>query len=51
MLVLTRKPGQTIRIGQDTVVTVCKLNHGEVRIGITAPRDVRVVRGELAKKE
>lgn len=47
MLVLTRKKSQMIRIGNDIVVKVIQTGKGSVKIGIDAPREVRVVRGEL----
>lgn len=47
MLVLTRKPAETIRIGDDVVIKVIKTARGTVKIGIDAPDDVRVLRGEL----
>ncbi len=47
MLVLTRKRGETIHIGDGVVVTVVRIGGGQVRLGITAARDVEVVRGEL----
>ena len=47
MLVLTRKKSQMIRIGNDIVVKVIQTGKGSVKIGVDAPRDVRVVRGEL----
>ncbi|MEZ6059064.1 MAG: carbon storage regulator [Planctomycetaceae bacterium] len=50
MLVLTRKPAETIRIGNDIVIKVIKTARGAVKIGIDAPQDVRVVRGELLEE-
>lgn len=47
MLVLTRKEGELLRIGDDIIVEVLAIDKGRVRIGIVAPRDIRVVRGEL----
>jgi carbon storage regulator len=47
MLILTRRPGETIRIGTDIEVTVIGIYHGQVRIGITAPKDVVVDREEI----
>lgn len=47
MLVLTRKPGQRIRIGGDVSVTVVRVGAGGVRLGIEAPPGVAVHRGEL----
>ena len=47
MLVLTRKLGEKIRIGDSITVTVVEVDRGKVRIGIEAPKDVRVMRDEL----
>ena len=47
MLVLTRKVTETIFIGNDIVVTVVRSTNGSVRLGIDAPKNIRVVRGEL----
>ncbi|MCP4786473.1 MAG: carbon storage regulator [Fuerstiella sp.] len=47
MLVLTRKPAETIHIGDNVVVKVIKTARGTVKIGIEAPDSVRVIRGEL----
>jgi carbon storage regulator CsrA len=47
MLVLTRKLQERICIGNDITVTVLRVKGQQVRIGIEAPRDVRVIRGEL----
>lgn len=48
MLVLTRKSQEQILIDGQIVVTVVKIHGNAVRIGIEAPQDVRVVRGEIA---
>ena len=50
MLVLTRKLQQQIKIGDQITVTILRVKGHTVRIGIEAPRDVRVVRGELPPK-
>ena len=47
MLVLTRKLGETIQIGDDIAVTVVRVTPTEVRLGIEAPREVLVLREEL----
>jgi carbon storage regulator len=47
MLVLNRKPNERIRIGQDIVVTIVRVSGGAVRVGVDAPRDIRVMRDEL----
>lgn len=49
MLVLSRKQQQEIVIGDDIKVTVLKVKGNTVRLGIEAPRDVRVIRGELPR--
>lgn len=50
MLVLTRKLQQQVKIGDHITVTILRVKGHTVRIGIEAPRDVRVVRGELPPK-
>lgn len=47
MLVLSRKPGERIRIGDDIAVTVVRIGPNTVRIGIDAPRDMSILREEL----
>ncbi len=47
MLYLTRKPGQSINIGNDIVVTVLAIKGDQVRLGITAPRETGVFREEI----
>ena len=47
MLVLTRKAAETIQIGDHIVIKVIKTGSGSVKIGIDAPDEVRVIRGEL----
>jgi carbon storage regulator len=47
MLVLTRKSNQSIVIGDDIVITVLEVRGDQIRIGITAPRDVQVHREEV----
>ena len=52
MLVLTRKPQETIQIGDNITITIIKTKGKAVRIGIEAPKDISVLRGELvAAKE
>lgn len=50
MLVLTRKPGEVIHVGDGIAIKVIKTGKGTVKIGIEAPADVKVLRGELSKK-
>jgi carbon storage regulator len=47
MLVLTRKADQNILIGEDIVITICKIHGDRIGIGIQAPREVPIVRKEL----
>jgi carbon storage regulator len=47
LLVLTRRKNQSIVIGDDIVITVLEVKGDQIRIGITAPRDVQVYREEL----
>lgn len=47
MLVLTRKLGEKIRIGQDISITVVDVERGKIRLGIEAPREVPIYRQEL----
>lgn len=48
MLVLSRKPNQSIVISSDIVVTVIEVKGDQVRLGIKAPRDVTIYRDEVA---
>jgi carbon storage regulator len=50
MLILTRRPMQTVRIGNDVSVTVLEIRGSQVRIGISAPRETSVLREELIDK-
>jgi len=47
MLVLTRKSQEQIRIGRDIIVTVVRIKGQSVRLGIQAPTEIPVLRGEL----
>lgn len=48
MLVLTRKQSETIQIGDSITITVLRMKGKSVRLGIQAPQDFNVIRGELA---
>ena len=47
MLVLTRKQNEKIRIGPSITITVLRMKGKAVRLGIEAPEDISVIRGEL----
>lgn len=47
MLVLSRKPMERIHIGDSVVVTVLEIRGNKARIGIDAPKEIHVLRGEL----
>lgn len=51
MLVVTRKAEEGVRIGEDVEVRVLGVHRRRVRLGITAPSDVPVLREELQRKE
>lgn len=48
MLVLTRKPQEQIRVGEDVVITILRIKGQSVRIGIEAPPTVSLLRAELS---
>jgi carbon storage regulator len=50
MLILTRKEGESLRLGEDIKITVVSVKGGHVRLGITAPRDVAVHREEIYER-
>ena len=47
MLVLTRKIGETIRIGDEVTLQVLAVRGGQVRLGLSAPSEVRILRDEI----
>jgi carbon storage regulator len=49
MLVLTRKPGEKILLGDDIVITVLDSRGDSIRIGIDAPRGVKIQRDEVVR--
>jgi carbon storage regulator len=51
MLILTRRAGESLRIGDDVEVTVMAVNGAQVRIGIRAPINVSVDREEVAERK
>ncbi len=50
MLILTRRPGESLKIGHDITVTVLGVNGNQVRLGIDAPRRVPVHREEVYER-
>jgi carbon storage regulator len=50
MLILTRKPGESIQIGDNIKITVLDDKHNQVRIEIDAPDDVEIWRDEIYEK-
>lgn len=50
MLILTRRVGETLMIGESVTVTVLAVKGNQVRVGITAPKDVAVHREEIFQK-
>lgn len=47
MLALTRRVGESIYIGNDIIVTISRVHGSSVVVGISAPREVPIVRSEL----
>jgi carbon storage regulator len=47
MLVLSRKPGESLRIGDEIRLVIVRIDRDRVRVGIEAPAEVRIARGEL----
>jgi carbon storage regulator len=50
MLILTRRPKESLRIGDDVTITILALKHNQVRVGIEAPKDVTVHREEVYER-
>ncbi|MBK9131202.1 MAG: carbon storage regulator CsrA [Gammaproteobacteria bacterium] len=50
MLILTRRVGETLVIGDDVTVTVLSVRGNQVRIGVNAPKDVTVHREEIYQR-
>ena len=50
MLVLGRKPGEYVMIGEGIMVKVVRSEDGDLRLAIDAPKDINIVRGEVFEK-
>ena len=50
MLVLTRRPGESVHVGDDVVITVLEARGDVVRLGIQAPRSIPVHREEIYRE-
>lgn len=51
MLVLSRKPAESIQIGSDIRVIVVSVSNGRVKLGFEAPDDVRILRSEVKDRD
>ena len=49
MLILTRREGESVRIGDDITITVLRVKGSQVRLGVDAPKNVSVQRGEISE--
>jgi carbon storage regulator len=50
MLVVTRKPGEGIKVGDDVEITIVKIDDNSVKVSINAPKEVKILRSELYKE-
>ena len=50
MLILTRRIGETLMVGDDVTITVLGVKGNQVRIGVNAPKDVAVHREEIYQR-
>lgn len=51
MLVLTRKTGQSLHIDNNIIITITRIEGNRVKVGIEAPMECSIVRGELKQHE
>jgi carbon storage regulator len=47
MLILTRKPGESVYIGDDIKITIVEIKGHQIRVGVDAPREMRIYREEI----
>lgn len=50
MLILTRRPGEAIRIADDIIIEVVSINGNQIRLAIDCPKEIPVHRGEIYAK-
>jgi carbon storage regulator len=50
VLILTRRPSESVRIGDDVTITVLGIKNGQVRIGVSAPKTIPVHREEVYER-
>ena len=50
MLIITRKKGESLMIGEDIEITVSRIEDGSVKIGINAPKSINILRKELLEE-
>ena len=50
MLILSRKKGEEIKISSDITLTILSVSENQIKVGIDAPKDVEILRGELYNK-
>ena len=50
MLIITRKKGESLMIGDDIEIVISKIDDGSVKIGIKAPKDITILRKELLEE-
>jgi carbon storage regulator len=51
MLILTRRPGERLCIGENVVITILAVKGNQVRVGIAAPREVAIDREEIHRRK
>ena len=51
MLVIGRRPGEYVVIDDNIIVKVVKSDEGDIRLAIDAPRNIKIIRGELYEEE